>query len=215
MHMKMTIQIIILLTVFGLIAGFVIKNRNQENTNENKTENNVLLINGKPILKQFRDFKPNDFDNYPVWVQCHLIDYDEKWYDDTDEETFGPWIDNIPVSPDFAMFLIKADLKLSDGERYSGFITPCMDSDYQNENSLGLIQPQIFTKIGERIGFWTGMFPNENSEIDRFYKLMDKTQDQIFPIEFKAKDGLSNGVTSGKINGFLTIGENKNIMITK
>ena len=53
-----------------------------------------------PTLKQFGDLSPLDFDASPVWVQCHIIDYDEPWYDDTDEETFRPWDRALPVDPD-------------------------------------------------------------------------------------------------------------------
>lgn len=211
----MTFQIIIGLIVLGLIIGFLIKNRNDKKSNTKEIENKVLMVDGKPILKQFGDLTSIDFDKYPIWVQCHIIDYEEKWYDDTDEETFRPWIDETPVSPDFAMFLVKADLKLKNGDVFSGFLTPCLKSDYNNENDLGLIQPQIFIKTGERFGFWTGMFPLKSSDIDKFYKMVGKSAEEIFPIEFKAIEGLSIGVTSGKINGFLTIGENRNIMITK
>ena len=213
--MKMTLQIIIGLIVLGLVVGFVIKNQHDKKTNKNQPENKVLLVNGKPILKQFEDLTPKDFVDYPIWVQCHIIDYEEKWYDETDEETFRPWVGNISVSPAYAMFLVKANLITSDGDIFTGFLTPCLKSNYKHENYLGFIQPQIFTKTGERFGFWTGMFPKEKSNIDQFYKLMGKSTDQIFPIIFKAETGLSSGVTSGKINGFLTKGENNSVLITK
>jgi hypothetical protein len=213
--MKMTIQIILGLIILIAIASYVIRLRNAKKKNTSKTDQKVLMKNGRPILKQFGDLSPSDFNDYPIWVQSHIIDYGESWYDSTDEETFRPWIDTTPVSPDFAMFLIKANLKLSNGEIFSGFITPCLETKYNNENDLGLIQPQIFTKTGKRICFWTGRFPIDKSEIDKFYQQLDKTSDQIFPIDFYANEGLSNGVISGKINGFLTIGENKNIIITK
>lgn len=45
----------------------------------------------KPELKQFGDLTHEDFDRHPVWIGCHVADYDELWYEDTDEETFRPW----------------------------------------------------------------------------------------------------------------------------
>ena len=212
--MKMTIQIIIGLIVLVAFTGFVIKNQ-LDKKNQKKTETKVLMNNGKPILKQFGDLTPKDFEKYPVWVQYHIIDYDEKWYDQTNEETFRPWIGELPVSPDFAMYLILADLKLNDGETFSGFITLATESENNEPNNLGLIQPQIFTKTGKRIGFWTGMFPKDRAEIDDFYKSMNRNPDQIFPISFKAHDTLTLGKSSGIINGFLTIGKDKGIIITK
>ena len=41
---------------------------------------------------------PDDFATHPVWVSCHSVDYDEPWYDGTDEETFRPWLSEIPVA---------------------------------------------------------------------------------------------------------------------
>jgi len=32
-----------------------------------------------PLLKQFGELAPGDFDTIPVWVSCHGFDYDEPW----------------------------------------------------------------------------------------------------------------------------------------
>jgi hypothetical protein len=34
----------------------------------------------------------DDLITHPVWVSCHSVDYDEPWYDGTNEETFRPVI---------------------------------------------------------------------------------------------------------------------------
>jgi hypothetical protein len=36
-------------------------------------------------LKQFAALTIEDFAQYPVWIACHVADYDEPWYDDTDD----------------------------------------------------------------------------------------------------------------------------------
>src|SRR5438105_433781 len=38
-----------------------------------------------PILKQAHYLTPDDFAKYPVWINCHTTDYDEPWYEETDE----------------------------------------------------------------------------------------------------------------------------------
>ena len=43
----------------------------------------------KPELKQFGELLPADFDRQPVWVGVHTADYDEPWYEETDEEPSG------------------------------------------------------------------------------------------------------------------------------
>jgi len=211
--MKTTIVLIIGSIILVFVLGLIIKNHFTRDKLKSK-EKNILTKNDKPVLKQYGDLKSQDFEDYPIWVQCHIIDYDEEWYDDTDEETFRPWIGEIPVSPDYAMFLIKAELKLNDGEVYKGFFTPCLETDYKDENDLGLIQPQIFTKSGDIIGFWTGMFPMSQTQISDFYRKINKSANQTFPIQFSS-EGLANGITSGKINGFITMSERNNILITK
>ena len=50
-----------------------------------------------PVLKQFGDLSPRDFADHRVWVACHVEEYDEPWYEGTDEETFGPWNGRLPV----------------------------------------------------------------------------------------------------------------------
>ena len=69
----------------------------------------------RPILKQFGNLTPSDFSQHPVWVNVHVIDYEEDWYNETDEETFRPWDGNLPADPSETMFLVKARLTLADG----------------------------------------------------------------------------------------------------
>jgi hypothetical protein len=88
----------------------------------------------RPTLKQFIELRQSDFDNYPIWVNCHVVDYDEEWYDDTDEETFRPWTGDIPVFPDDTMYLVTASFQLNDGTIMNGFLTP--DIGLKGENEL-------------------------------------------------------------------------------
>jgi hypothetical protein len=105
----------------------------------------------KPELKQFGDLLPADFDRHAVWINCHFSDYEEPWYEETDEETFRPWNGLLPVSPADGMLLVRAVLVLADGTRFPGFVTPA-----SREEDLGTQQPQIF--IGQRqFGFWGGV----------------------------------------------------------
>ena len=44
----------------------------------------------KPELKQFGDLVEADFQLHPVWIQCHIVDYDEPWHDETDAASPRP-----------------------------------------------------------------------------------------------------------------------------
>ena len=172
------------------------------------------LDSTKPLLRQFGDLRSQDFEDYPVWINCHVIDYDEPWYDDTDEETFRPWTKKLPVDPT-TMFLVKASLTLADGTNMSGFITPQNPDDLSGKADFGIIQPQIFLPDDERVGFWFGIFAPSPEEVSSFYSALDKTQQDVFPIAFEANEGLATGITSGSILGFCSRDENGEVKVTK
>jgi hypothetical protein len=153
----------------------------------------------KPILKQFGDLAPADFVEHPVWASVHKLDYDEPWYDDTDEETFRPWAGELPVSPEDGMFLVRAKLILADGRALDGFITPHLDSEAVD---LGVIQPQAFLPSGTRCDFWDGMFKRDRKERDVLYNELGNDPRSVFPIKFAAESGLAKGHVSGTIHGF-------------
>ena len=150
----------------------------------------------KPELKQFADLTLGDFERYPVWIGCHTADYDERWYDGTDEQTFRPRTGTLPASPTEGMLLVKASLELRDGARYSGFVTPA-----QGEGELGIQQPQIF--VGERrFQFWGGTIGVREEERKALYAALGKSPDDIFPLRFSVDPSLATGATSGQIEGF-------------
>ena len=93
----------------------------------------------RPELKQFGDLTQADFDRHPVWIGSHTVDYDEPWYEETDEETFRPWTGGLPADPAAGMLLVTASYELPDGSRYPGFLTPDRDPA-----DLGTLQPHLF-----------------------------------------------------------------------
>lgn len=153
--------------------------------------------------KQFADLAPADFERHPAWVQCHTIDYDEPWYDETDEETFRPWDGELPVNPEEAIFLVRARYTLPDKTSFPGFVTPLVHRVDPHVTEYSLVQPTMFLGSGAKIGFWEGMFPHLESRV-RLYSQLRKSVDEIFPIEFKAEAGLAVGAYAGQIQGFYT-----------
>ena len=156
-------------------------------------------MSARPELKQFGDLLPDDFERHPVWVASHSVDYDEEWYDDTDEETFRPWAGALPVGCD-EMYLVSSSFTLADGTTLSGFATPASE-----EEAWGLIQPQLFLPSGKRLGVWFGMFPPPNAVSD-FCAALGKKGDAIFPIHFSAGADLTSEVCSGIIPGLMKSG---------
>ena len=157
----------------------------------------------RPDLRQFGDLTPADFEAHPVWVNCHVIDYEEPWYDETDEETFRPWTGELPVSPHHTMFLVRAELVLNDETHCQGFLTPAIDGDAGSvQHALATMQPHLFLPNGELAGFWLGIFRADDEHCRRVYDALGKEAADVFPIRFAAKDGLATGRTSGTIEGF-------------
>ncbi len=156
----------------------------------------------KPLLKQFGELKLDDFENHPIWVNCHTVDYNESWFDETNEETFRPWAKETPVDPKDAMFLVKASFTFADGTFLKGFVTPVDKRDKGLVEILGMVQPYIFGPKGQTIPFWFGGIPYSEENIKNLYFLLGKTQADVFPIKFEAESGLVKGVTFGVIPGF-------------
>lgn len=153
----------------------------------------------KPFLKHADHLVPADFAVHPVWVSVHLMDYDEPWYDDTDETDFRPWTGKLPVSPEDGMYLVRATFTLADGRVLNGFLTPQIDSEPLN---LGIIQPQVFLPSGTLTDFWDGMFKRDPNERTILYVELGKDPAAIFPIHFAAEKGLAKGHVCGSIPGF-------------
>lgn len=157
----------------------------------------------RPKLCQFDALKPADFQTHPIWVNCHVIDCEEPWYADTDEETFRPWTEPPPADPHETMFLVAADLVLSDGTRHGGFLTPATDDQPTlGDGDLSITQPHIFLPDTRAFGFWFGIFEPSADRCASLYESLGKQPDQVFPINFAAKQGLAKGLSSGTIPGF-------------
>jgi hypothetical protein len=162
-----------------------------------------------PTLRQSADLTPEDFRLHPIWVSVHTLDYDEDWYNETGEETFRPWLGDRPVGVD-ETFLVSACLKFADGSEFDGFATPCsFDSGL---DSMGTLQPCVFAPSGEIFAFWHGKFRQVEHE-RRFYQSFSKSPGEVFPISFRPLNGLTSGIASGEIPGFMSIPGD--IVITK
>ena len=150
----------------------------------------------KPELKQFGDLSPADFQRHPVWIACHTEDFAEPWFNETDEETFRPWMGALPVGPSDGMLLVRASFELHDGSRHDGFLTPA-----SKQGDLGTLQPHLFVG-GESFGFWGGMAGIRGDERMAFYQALGKGPEAIFPIRFSTDPDLATGVIAGRVDGF-------------
>ena len=150
----------------------------------------------KPELKQFGDLSPADFQRHPVWIACHTEDFAEPWFNETDEETFRPWMGALPVGPSDGMLLVRASFELHDGSRHDGFLTPA-----SKQGDLGTLQPHLF--VGDKVfRFWGGMAGVGTDRRTAFYDALGKGPEAIFPIRFSTDPDLATGVVAGRVDGF-------------
>ena len=157
----------------------------------------------RPELVQFGDLTPGHFHRHPVWIQCHVVDYDEPWHADTDEETFRPWLEALPADPGAGMLLVRADLTLADGTWLDGFVTPVTSSESADaDGALGYMQPQLFLPSGRRVMFWYGALSAPAESRQEFYNELGRSPSGVFPIHFQARPGLTSGTASGTVQGF-------------
>lgn len=153
----------------------------------------------RPTLKSFRDLTAVDFERHPVWINCHTADYDQPWYDDTDEETFRPHVDALPVDPSTGMYLVHAILVLADGTQLPGFLTPGTGAPKPGE-----MQPHLF--VGNATyGFWGGMVGVAESRKAAMYAALGKTEFEVFPIQVFARPNLTTGTSEIVVPGWLGI----------
>ena len=147
----------------------------------------------KPELKQFGELEAEDFQRCPVWIGCHTADFGKPWYDDTDEETFRPYVGDLPADPSEGMLLVRAVIELKDGSTYPGFVTP--------GSGLGTQQPQIFVD-GRRFSFWGGMVGIAERAQQELYAALQKGPEAIFPMRSVADPGLVTGIVESQVDGF-------------
>ena len=151
-----------------------------------------------PELRQFGTLTGTDFDRVPIWLACHVADYDEPWYEETDEETFRPWDGEIPVEPQGGMYLVKATATLADGSSLPGFLTPA------DGNDLGSAQPQLFAGAA-MVSFWGGVMGVPEQQRAAFYASLGKAPDAVFPILFSVAPGLVREQAAIQVDGFYRI----------
>jgi hypothetical protein len=171
-----------------------------------------------PELKQFADLTYSDFERCPVWVGVHNMDYGKPWYDTSDESTYRPNTEPLPVAAECGAVLVRASFILCDGSRRHGFVravspswdvplrkgmaTPSSLSGGDSAHALlGIQQPRIFVNQ-DTVGFWGGVGGVASEKRQLFYTSLGKPAEAVFPIAFAADAGLATGLTDGEVRGF-------------
>jgi hypothetical protein len=173
-----------------------------------------------PELKQIWDLASTDFDQHPVWVGVHTLDVSEPWHKTSNEATYRPWDRELPATSEKGIILVKAKLELADKAVHAGFFTAVREgwdipprvglasiSARYGGAEIGLVavqQPRMFLK-DQQFSFWGGRSGVPLEKRQDFYKQLGLAPQSIFPIRYRAEEGLVNGITSGEVKGFYKV----------
>ena len=173
-----------------------------------------------PELKQIWDLTSTDFDRHPVWVGVHALDVNEPWHKTSNESTYRPWDRELPVKSEKGLIVVRAKLELLDKAVHLGFFTAVREgwdkpprvglasiSARYGGPEIGLVavqQPRIFLN-DQQFSFWGGRSGVPFEKRQAFYNRLGLAPESIFPIRYRAEEGLATGITSGEVRGFYRI----------
>jgi hypothetical protein len=142
------------------------------------------------IRKQVYDLTAADLEAYPMWEFAG----DEECEEGQDEATVRPWLGE-SYDPADIYGVVRTKFRLADGSIMIGFITPPLPSDIEK-----LVMPEIITPQGQ-VGLWFA--PRLTSEqLAHQYELLQRTADEVFPIQYETDFPIIGGPITGRIDGF-------------
>ncbi|WP_153556475.1 hypothetical protein [Roseimaritima sediminicola] len=157
----------------------------------------------KPIFRNCDDIGPSELASFPVWVYCHLTDYDEPWYEDVDDEAYRAWTDDSPIGND-TVAIVAASFRTHAGILLQGFIETWGDS---TGNPVLDLKPTIFDADGHRIALWHGatyQFGTDHLDdcIARFERLLGGSMPDHFPVRVEVKANVFGDALTDSLPGF-------------
>jgi hypothetical protein len=147
-------------------------------------------MNLAKIRKQVYDLTIDDLDKFPIWE--YALDEESEY--DQDEATVRPWTRHQTPDPKEDMVVVRTKFIAKDKTIYHGYCSPNPSHD------LGYIQPTIIT-AGGQVNFWCGMFGPKQEELDKYYKILGKNSEELFPLTFNSE--VKELPVQGTVEGFL------------
>jgi hypothetical protein len=148
----------------------------------------------KRIRKQVYELTPTDLVQFPVWEWC----LDEEGIAGQDEATVRPVASPQDANP--WPGIVAAEFTFADGGTLTGYLTPFPSSDA----SPGDVHPVVVTEEGQ-VAFWLGTLTPEPAWVAECYRILGRSADDVFPVQFRSIAPTTVGVTVGSINGFMQL----------
>jgi hypothetical protein len=145
------------------------------------------------IRKCVTQLTPEDLQCFPVWVLMAGADEAE----DVDEVTAAPWTPRGPFDLREGPAVLRARFTLADGTELPGYFSASEDWD----RGLCFSQPVIVTARGQ-VSLWLDFLKPTPKLLERWYAVLGKTADQVFPVRFRSGIELADGPVAGTAEGF-------------
>lgn len=141
-----------------------------------------------------------DILKYPVWVYA----LDEETVEGQDERTVRPYFVTSPLNPGSSYLIVRATFWFADGTQMKGLIKP-VTLRKQNFMSICIrydLSPILVTNEGQ-IHFGYGAMKPDANDLSEKYRMVGKSPDEIFPINFSSDIEVLNSITGGTLQGFM------------
>jgi hypothetical protein len=135
--------------------------------------------------KQFNDLTIDDLNEYPIWE--FVPEDDQNAIDETTIKGYLAYSEEIE-----SMIIVRTKFILNDGSIFYGYVSP--------EKKLELSQPALFVN-DIFIFFWHGLIDSSRIETEKYYKVLDKKANDIFPVKWVTEVN-TDMINNGEIEGF-------------
>jgi|HubBroStandDraft_2_1064218.scaffolds.fasta_scaffold629716_1 hypothetical protein len=193
-----------------------------------------------PLLRDISELTPSDFREHPLWVCVHGRDQEAPWYEQTNDQTYRPWIGALPYVPKspFDAVLVAAIFELADGTTYRGYFNPVAenwdeplpprklrDGSFTKPlqwsarrggsplSILSLHHPVIFIDGVLHEFHWLRDSERRRLKIEAFYGAIGKPPADTFPIRYHCDPSLFQGIVEGQLDGFFAFPLDKQFVI--
>jgi hypothetical protein len=158
------------------------------------------------IRKPLASLTAADLLKYPVWEFV----LDEEGMEDQDETTLKPVA---RLGDEEGDVVVRSKFIGKDGTEYIGFLNP-IPAVVVAPLDFGFIQPVIVTDAGQ-VGFWGGIFPWKENDLEKSYRHLGKKPEEVFPIQFATVKADVGYDIQGEISGFMQLVRKKTGFFSK
>ena len=128
---------------------------------------------------------------------------DEEDVEGQDEATVKPSLDREVPGYSPGSYVVAADIHFADGTKASAYVYSAKPDD------LGCLQPTVLLRGGQ-VNFWLGVLLEQ--DLSGNYALMEKTEDQVFPLSVNTRANINGAPLTATIDSFKGIDKSREVV---